>query len=602
MYTRISYPLKGAAELITGNFTYFTQYEAKAIAKSLQRSKTLVMVYDRDNIATPANERATWIRRHFQHDQNLEVRVVYGAPTITQENAATVTTFLQKRIPNSLKISSVCCEQPYSQALAKSLKANYKPELRLAPLIELEAAVTQNEIVARQLLTDISAARVLDAFKMIVDENQFQKLIKRAKKSLKKSIYKYNQGHPNKNTFFKRTRWDTSQLNRINLPVVIGSVAAEHRSAFSDPNKFQIFDMPIYMPGQGWKIPAAFAPIMPVLAKITAAESLANPAINHCNVYLTLDSGIVFPNGYARREGLHVDGFLTNANAIPNKEGIIWSDNTYIISDASDLQTELYPGPFDLSNVDNNNVREVLQAFSEQGKDMPYQQSNAYDMVRLTTNNVHAVHPNQTDHNIQRSFLKMTFSERLFNRGGNTVNPHLNYRFTYVPRTTERNTQNFTGVLPQGYEEGSLNDIDLKSRKLPQWTASEIFETQKKPHVEITATPAIEGETLDTIVNGQVVTTNVARAGDMKITRTNGDKYFLSKENFNCLYKATNKEKTYEPTIRQLKAVKVSKNISFLANWGTRQNIPAGGVIVQAENNEKWGVHEQSFNATYLKL
>jgi hypothetical protein len=33
-------------------------------------------------------------------------------------------------------------------------------------------------------------------------------------------------------------------------------------------------------------------------------------------------------------------------------------------------------------------------------------------------------------------------------------------------------------------------------------------------------------------------------------------------------------------TERTLKTLRVIKNISFLANWGTRQNIHAGGYIV----------------------
>ncbi len=228
-----------------------------------------------------------------------------------------------------------------------------------------------------------------------------------------------------------------------------------------------------------------------------------------------------------------------------------------------------------------------------------FHQANAYDVVRLTARNVHAVHPNETGDYIQRAFLKVTFSERDFNRSGNTINPNLNYRYMYVHRTAERNTQNYIGVVPAGYTEVDLRDIDFTNNRLPEWVDNEIF-TACKSGVPVLARPAREGQVLQTVVNGDVVTSNVAGVNNMKVTAPDGGDYFLGAK-FNELYQKTAIPDMFVPTARNLAAVRVNRKISFIANWGTQQNIPEGGVIVQDKDGERWGVHPQSFAGTYRR-
>lgn len=602
MHTRLFKPLKGTAELITGDFTYFSRYESKALEVLLHRSPTLVMMYDRDRFAVPVNERANWIRRHFNYHPKLEVRALYGAPAMTDTNRSQLVSYIQNQIPPAITVTGVRCQQPYSADLAKALKATYQPILRTELIDEIDSTISSSKVCKQGLLSDVSAARVLNAFKTVINEAEIRGLLEVDIKDIHYTMRAHNMQHPNAKTMFDRTPWDLRQLKFKNLPIIVGKVfTSQHQIDFSNPNKFQVFDMPIYMPGQGFKIPAEFRPILPIITRIISAEGTCNPNIGKCNAYITLDSGLVHPDTYARREGLHVDGFLTHTNSVQSKDGTLWGDNTYIVSDAEELQTEFYPGPFDLAHVDVNNASDVLQALAEQGKQMSYKQAHAYDIVKLTTNNVHAVHPNNTEYCIQRSFLKMTFSERLFNRLGNTINPHLQYQFAYVPRTAERNTQNFTGVTLEGYANGNLTDLDLSNNKLTNWVASQIFDVRKNPAIQISAESANEGDVLNTSIKGQIITTNIARAGDMKVTRIDGDSYFLSRDKFNQLYKKKGNDNIYTPTERQLKAVKVTRHTSFLASWGTRQNIPAGGFIVQDDKGDKWGVHEESFNATYLK-
>lgn len=595
--TPIAQGIKGQAELITGNFAYFTKKEATAITESLSKSKVFVIIYDRDTIPVPANERATWIREYFKHNPNLEIRIAYGPPGEKVTNPETYANYIKKQLPEQVVVSSVRCDHSYSPALAKLLNVPFQPSESLKDALLIEHFIKNTNKDPNGVLFDFVRKRVFSSFGRLINSQEFEQQYKQEAEKIRLDIEKLNPNHPNQDMFYARTPWNTKNLNKLNMPLTIGQIATENRPYFDKRTNTQVFDMPIYMPNQGWRIPRELSPYLPALTKIVAAESLSNTKMRECITYITTDYGIVAPAGHARREGLHVDGFLTKANARADQDGIIWGDNTYIVSNRQELQTEFYAGPFNLNDVDTENPQAVLQAFSAQGKNMPYSQANAYDIVKLTCNNVHAVHPNTSGMYIERSFMKVTFSTRLFNRGGNTVNPQLQYRFMYMPRKNGRNTQNLSGSAPLGYEDVDLSEINFSKQVFPSWTAQHYQLVSKNPNIIITAVPAVEGEILETKVDGNIVTTNVARAGDMKVTRIDGDSYFLG-ENFKRLYKPVSENK-YSPTERTLKSIRVLKNISFLAQWGTRQNIPSGGYILQDNEEESWGVHEESFNASY---
>lgn len=525
------------------------------------------------------------------------MRVVYGAPDIRSSPEQYVA-YLKKQLPEKIHVSYVCCGNHYSAYLAKSLGSIYERSEELNEQQNVESTIKQALKANSGLLLPKIAKRVISPFSEILDEGAFMKKVEAEKEQAKKALETLNPNHPNQDIFYRRVPWNLEALKQVNLPILVGRLTeSAHRFAFSQARNVQVFDMPIYMPNQGFKIPLELAPYETAIAKIVAAESLSNSQISQCNAYITFDLGVVHPQGYARRDGLHVDGFLSKSNIKAGSDGIVWGDNTYLISDRDELQTECYPGPFDLSEVDIDSPQAVLEALSKQGKGMTYRQARAYDIVRLTTNNVHAVHVNLTGRYIARAFLKMTFSERLFNRGGNTYNPNLDYRFMYVPRGVGRNTQNYIGNVPKGYLDISLNCIDFNGRQFPSYVSAGPLSVQKKDSVVVKATPAREGEMLETIVNGDMVTTNIARAGDFKVTRNDKDRYFLG-ANFARLYQPIGNNQ-YKPIPRPLKAVRVDKDVSFLAPWGTRQNIPCGSYIIEDNRGEKWGVHKESFAATY---
>lgn len=211
---------------------------------------------------------------------------------------------------------------------------------------------------------------------------------------------------------------------------------------------------------------------------------------------------LVWSTGFARRGGRHVDGFLTDANLKAEKDGVVWGDNTYLCM--SDLGTDFFPGPFSLEGVDHNSAPEVLEAFDTQGAAQTPLRFPDFTIVKLTSYDVHAVHGNDTGKYIDRAFLKVTFSERLFNREGNTVNPNLSTNLVYVERAAGRNTQNFIGKARPGFLEADPRHVDFSNRVVRDvpWVDDGAMVLSVKKVQPVLARRAIPGTRLKTKVIG----------------------------------------------------------------------------------------------------
>lgn len=572
--------IRGQAALITGDFKQFTVADKKLMQEALRSERQLfVVVNDRNTIQIPANERAHWIRKAFNHDQRLQVMVVYGAAELSDKSALlNYSKLIQTKLPKIIDFSSLYCQNHYSPVLAQLLS-----------LPHYKTANTDNPTAI------ISGAKKGRLSQMIEFPNTEDKPID----EMRATIESLNpDNHPNKSSFFQRIRFDLNALNKPNLPIITGRITDPAEQAqFSSADNVQVYDMPIYVPGKGWRMPKELTPYASIIDRIVKAEETSNPNIGNCFAYLTIDSGIVAPNHFARRRGLHVDGFVSEANQARERDGLVYGDNTYIVCD--DLGTQFYSGPFDLSQVDHNDPNAVLKAFEAQGKKMSFVQAEPYTIYRLTVNNVHAVHPNDTGEYRQRAFLKCTFSVRPFNRQGSTINPLFDgLKWQYVPRDlNSRNTQNYAGACPQGFLDTNLSLIQFNNKVGPAWCGP-FFYARKKLDISITAIPAIQGSELKTVVGSDLITTNYAGPEDMEVIRQDGDRYFLPQRQFHDLYKLADGENRYTPRRRELLATRIAQPLSVIGIWGTRQNLPANSVIVH-NGNESWGVHPESFEATY---
>ncbi|MDF1797198.1 MAG: hypothetical protein P1U63_11750 [Coxiellaceae bacterium] len=589
--------VRGATQLMVGDFAYFTKEISGVIAETLKSRQLLILLFDRDGIAVPANERALWILNHFNHVDNLQVKVVYGAPEV--ESLDAYCGYLYGQIPTTVDVRELCSFSEADEALAEILSVPTRSyDLRYS-----DEMIKEDVSEYTDALVPHTVQRVLNPFDVVIPSEAFESGVDDLSKLTYEKMQAYNQGAVNIDRLFMRTPWDLSALQQVNLPMLIGPPPVEFSGLdFSCPAITQVFDMPFYLPGQGFKLPRELYPVMPILMQCVAAEREANPEIADYHAYVTVDCGVVAPQGFARRDGLHVDGFLASSN-IDNNQGILWGDHTYVFSNQQPLQTELYPGPFDLSDTDYDDPQGVLATLAEQGKGMAYYHGLANHLYRMDTNTVHAVHPNLSGQYLLRTFLKVTFSPRKFNRSGNTVNPLFEYDLLYVPRGRGRNTQNFTGTVPSNSRAVSLKELDNGDEgKYLTWLSHRVLSCEKRPEVLVRAQPATVGERLKTVVDGCLVTENIARSSDMVVTREGGDHYLLSATKFRRLYRESGTPGLFKPTARELMSRRVTEDVSFVASWGTRQQIPAGGYILEDDVGERWGVHEESFNATYQKI
>ena len=116
--------------------------------------------------------------------------------------------------------------------------------------------------------------------------------------------------------------------------------------------------------------------------------------------------------------------------------------------------------------------------------------------------------------------------------------------------------------------------------------------------VEKTARPAVAGEVIDTIINGEVETSNTANEGDMIITGLAGEEYIISGNKFHKLYVLVSGN-TYQTKPDSVQAVEVSDSFSFLAPWGSEMICNVGDYIVYRSQEDVYRIERTEFLKTY---
>lgn len=204
----IAQGVRGAVELITGNFSYFTKYEAEAIESSLKKGKTFILVFDRDNISVPANERAMWIREYFQHHPDLEVRIAYSPPPEKEGNQERYVPYIKKQLSPHIQVTAVGCGNHYSALLSQALDVPVNPMAQLIHSETMDQEIKQNPAAYEDILFPVIAKRVISPFQQIIDEDEFKQLCEIEMECVKAYIERLNRNHPNQDGFFKRTPWN----------------------------------------------------------------------------------------------------------------------------------------------------------------------------------------------------------------------------------------------------------------------------------------------------------------------------------------------------------------------------------------------------------
>lgn len=187
-------------------------------------------------------------------------------------------------------------------------------------------------------------------------------------------------------------------------------------------------DMPIRLSGQKeYCVPEEWSSLVPMIREIIATEHVHNPNVFDYNTYITVDSKMVQPDEQQRHGGLHVDGF--QGARIDPKTKIT---RNYVAT--TNGGTRFYPQPFIV--VDENRYN-VFQGFDLQAKDYVVAKENTVYFMDAYT-----VHESGlASHEGVRSFLRVTYDLKIFDRLGNTRNSMLDYNWTMEARNVHETVE-----------------------------------------------------------------------------------------------------------------------------------------------------------------
>lgn len=225
--------------------------------------------------------------------------------------------------------------------------------------------------------------------------------------------------------------WDTEKFQTPRTPVSLGVLSPTELQEFSKWGVPRILDMPIKFPGTDFRLPEEIAQFKDVIQRIADYELAINPdCFDEYYCYLTVDQGIIEPGNLQREAPCHVDGF----------QGARWNpkvkiNHTYTVGDA--LPTVFYPQSFDFSKLDeakhnyffemNRQVALNNSADVFQGKEGEILLMDAYCVHRGS----------EAIDLTPRTWIRLSFEVREFDRLGNAHNPLFEYDWKMVPRDIE---------------------------------------------------------------------------------------------------------------------------------------------------------------------
>lgn len=221
--------------------------------------------------------------------------------------------------------------------------------------------------------------------------------------------------------------FDTKMFSVPHTPIVISDVSNELK--FSRKNDLRILDMPIKFPGSSeYRIPKELTQFDEVISKIASFEAHINPSLTECyHAYITVDQGEVPANTFHRKPGCHVDGF----------QGVRYKlkrpvTRSYIIFDC--ISPVFYAQKFRTDHLDEAKHNFFL-SFDEQAEQMYGMTFDPYTIILMNSYTVHQSDMDSIPH--YRTFFRLSFDTRKYDRFGNTHNPCFRYNWNMVTRATQ---------------------------------------------------------------------------------------------------------------------------------------------------------------------
>lgn len=225
--------------------------------------------------------------------------------------------------------------------------------------------------------------------------------------------------------------WNEERFLIARIPISVGKLTPEELKEFEKPNAPCVLDLPIKFPGTQYRLPKELKQFEAVIQKIIDFEAKINPDfLDEYYCYLSTDQGLVPAGTLQRPSPCHVDGF----------QGARWEpklriNHSYLVSNS--LPTVFFPQSFDFSELDpakHNFYLEMDRQVEINPERVEWRGENG-EILLIDAYTVHrgdtALIPTE------RTWLRLSFEVREFDRLGNSHNPMFDYNWKMVPRDVE---------------------------------------------------------------------------------------------------------------------------------------------------------------------
>lgn len=230
------------------------------------------------------------------------------------------------------------------------------------------------------------------------------------------------------------TVWDLQKFKTPRKPYAINQGIPPDKGfcdKFTKEGAINVLDLPIKFPGSDFRIPKELLQFEDVIRRVAQFERQYNHAsYDEYYCYVTVDQRNVKAGTLQREAPCHVDGF----------QGAKWNpkvkiNHTYVISDK--LPTTYYVQPFNFDALDeakHNFFWEMNRQVALTNSQFAWQ-PQPFELNLIDAYTVHRGTPAETD--CFRTWLRLSFEVRIFNRLGNAHNPMFDYQWEMEPRDIE---------------------------------------------------------------------------------------------------------------------------------------------------------------------
>lgn len=218
--------------------------------------------------------------------------------------------------------------------------------------------------------------------------------------------------------------WDLKKFETASrTPLICGKIADTTR--FSKPSNLRVLDMPIKFPGSDvYRVPKELGQFGEAIQFCADQHHKFNPRATEYYAYITVDQGVVKKGCLQRNSGCHVDGF--QGSRIEPK---VMVNQSYLCTDS--IPAVFYPHPFSVKHLDASKDNFFLE-FDRQSDEQNSWQAKPFEVLLMDAYCVHRSTAAETDH--YRTFFRLTYEVRKFDRLGNAHNPLFDYSWDMVPR------------------------------------------------------------------------------------------------------------------------------------------------------------------------